>query len=77
MSIDYFNLRGAVFGAIPIIESRNYLNVLQEKGDSKDVYPHVWKKNHTPMDNFFSIQDKALKMIYNFSIKIIESIKII
>ena len=75
VSIAYFNLSGTVFGAIPLIESRNYLIALQEQGNLTEIFPHVWKKNHTSMDNYFSIQDRALQMMYEYMVKIIENIK--
>jgi UDP-N-acetyl-D-mannosaminuronate dehydrogenase len=58
-----------------ILEGKNYIKDVNEKGFSKKVYPHVWKKNHTSMDKYFSIQDKSLEMVYKFLIEIIKDTK--
>lgn len=72
VSVKTFGLKGTVFGAIPYIEGKNYLENIKKKGVSKESYPHIWKNNHTSLDNSYMIQEKSLSMIYNF---IIEAIK--
>jgi len=73
-SVDYFGFRGTVIGAIPYIEGKYYMENIGKTGSIKENYPHVWKKNHTGFDKYFSIQEKSLDMIYNFSVRIIEKI---
>lgn len=75
ITVDYFGIKGTVFGSIPYIEGKNYLNNIGKKEFSKEIYPHVWKKNHTSMDKYYSIQEKSLNMIYNFSVEIIKNIE--
>jgi|GEM_PF-1181109 len=74
ISVNLLGLKGTVIGAIPYVEGQNYLNDIKINGINKEIYPHVWKKNHTEMDNYFSIQEKSLDMIYNFLIKIVEEL---
>ena len=74
ISSNYFGIKGTVFGSIPYIEGRNYINELNNKGFSKDIYPHVWKKNHTSMDKYYSIQEKSLNMVFDFLVEIIRNI---
>lgn len=75
IAVDYFGIKGTVFGSIPYIEGKNYLNNIGKKEFSKEIYPHVWKKNHTSMDKYYSIQEKSLNMIYNFTVEIIKNIE--
>ncbi len=75
ISINTLGFNGTVIGAIPYIEGKNYLNDIDKHGLSKDIYPHVWKKNHTSMDNYFSIQEKSLDMVYDFVVEIIKNIE--
>jgi len=49
IAINYFGIKGTVFGSIPYIEGKNYLSDLNKKGFCKEIYPHVWKKNHTSL----------------------------
>ncbi len=75
IAIDYFGIKGTVFGSIPYFEGKNYLNNINKEGFSKEIYPHVWKKNHTSMDKYYSIQEKSLNMIYNFTVEVIKNIE--
>lgn len=73
ISVNVLGEKGTVFGAIPYIEGQNYLNEVNTKDFNKDLYPHVWKKNHTSMDKYFAIQEKALEMVYGFIVEIINN----
>ena len=77
VTTNYFGIRGTVFGSIPYIEGKNYLNELNKKDFSKDIYPPVWKRNHTSMDKYYSIQEKSLTMIHKFVVEIIKNINLI
>lgn len=68
ISVRSLDFTGTVIGATPYIESLNNMN---------NEYPHIWEKIHTSRDNFFSIQESALNMVYNFLIKLIENLNIL
>ena len=74
ISSNYFGIKGTVFGSIPLIDGKNYINELNSKGFCKEIYPYVWKKNHTSMDKYYSIQEKSLNMVYKFAVEIIKNI---
>jgi hypothetical protein len=63
---------GVVLGAIPRYEAENYLAAL-ENGDSNPPIPHVWKKMHTLQDTSFSIQEKALDLVYEYICRVIDN----
>lgn len=62
-------LRGTVLGAVPYHEARAYLQDYKKGGGKKIIYstvPAAWKNIHTPKDNLFAINERALNMIYRF-----------
>ncbi len=67
LSVKVFNLSGTVIGAIPYYQAQNYL--MQEK-----QLPTVWRNIHSEKDNLFAIQDKALEMMKNFVLCILEEL---
>jgi hypothetical protein len=74
ISLHLTGYSGTVLGAIPYIEGKNYLMDLGRDGFSKNIYPHVWKKNHTSLDKYFSIQEKSLNMVFQFVLTVINNV---
>ncbi len=73
ISASILKLKGTVIGAIPYYDAKTYIENYKKYGFKKDIYPHTWKKNHTSMDKVFSIQDKSLRMIFNYLINLINN----
>ena len=77
LSVNFLGFKGTVLGAIPFVQGKNYLEDLAKSGFSKEIYPQVWKNNHTTMDNFFSIHEKSLDLVYNFIVEAIKNLELI
>lgn len=74
ISIHTLSLRGGVYGSIPKHDALNFLN--NYSGNiNKENMPSVWKNIHSDKDNYFTIQEKSLSNVYDFTTKIIDNIK--
>ena len=73
LSVYLNNLRGVVFGAISKIEGKLYAknNI---NSQINEYLPSSWKNIHSNKDNFFTIQEKSLDLVYNFTVLIIKNI---
>lgn len=72
ISVHMHGLPGTVLGAIPYREGIEYLSNIEKMGVIKEIYPYTWKKIHSRNDNHFTIQERALKLVYDFVINIIK-----
>ncbi len=73
ISLKALGFEGALIGATPYNDSKTFLQNSHGNNAAND-YPYIWKKIHTSMDNYFSIQESALDMVYNFLIRIVENL---
>lgn len=67
LSVKVFGVSGTVIGAIPYYQAQNY--VMQGK-----MFPAVWQNIHSEKDNLFAIQEKALEMMKDFLLHILEEL---
>ncbi len=74
ISIGTLGIKGTVFGAIPFLDGKNYMDRINNKNINYELYPYVWKKNHTDKDNFYSIQERSLDLIHNFIVQMIKNL---
>ena len=67
LSVKVFGVSGTVIGAIPYYQAQNY--VMQGK-----MFPAVWQNIHSEKDNQFAIQEKALEMMKDFLVCLLNGI---
>jgi len=73
ISIKLLGYKGGIYGAIPELEGKKYLE--HNKNDSNnEFFPASWKNIHSNKDNIFSIHEKSLEFVYNFTIHLISNL---
>lgn len=81
VSVKTFGLNGTVYGAIPVYQAKNFLNIINKQQNkyqfTTDIMPSSWNNIHTTRDNIFAINEKALLLINNFTLDIIKNISLL
>ena len=77
ISVRTTGLNGVVFGAIPQFEALHYYNELPSKKGDLSIMPANWKNIHTNRDTICSIQEKSLKMVYDFIVVLISNLDLL